>query len=80
MLNDCKLHAKVLKCTGAVRGDLKTEFFIKNKVLLSGFCLIFLQDFVLVRQFDSDERTFKKKTESTVKFKIARGNILDLTN
>ena len=31
-------------------------------------------------KFDSDERTFKKKTESRVKFNMARDNILDLTN
>ena len=41
---------------------------------------MFLQDFVLVCKFNGDERTFKKKTESRVKFNMARGNIIDLTN
>ena len=70
MLKDSKLNSKVLKCTRAVCGDLKAEFFVKNQVLLFGFCLIFLQDFVFVRKFDSDKGTFKKKKEIPENCKI----------
>jgi len=75
MLKDGKLYSKVFKCTRAVRGDLKGEFFIKNQVLLFGFCLIFLQDFVFVCKLDSNKKTYEKKREIAVKFKIERGNI-----
>lgn len=33
-----------------------------------------------MRKFNSDERTSKKKKEIPMKFKIVRGNILDLTD
>lgn len=74
MLKDGKLYSKVFKCTRAVRGDLKGEFFIKNQVLLFGFCLIFLQDFVFVCKLDSNKKTYEKKKEIAMKFKIERGN------
>lgn len=63
VLKNSELNVKVFKSVRVISSNFKIEFFVNGQVFFFSFSLMFLNDFffVIVGEFYSDGRIFKKE-------------------